>query len=386
MRIESKTGRAGVFFFFIATGIITNFRAAKKAFDLSDGKIHYKSGVKNSSGFEIFPFFLRLTKFCRSGKLIERRNNHNFIEKYPLKKRRVVVPRQPFWLPAASFYILASALAIAVFFLTWGILQDEEMPWITAGISSSLILAGAVVVREGIFRRARYRLLSAQEMLDKNVKNTYHQPLSLPDENKLTLEKNAEILKKIERKSQTADALGKVSENHREVFELCHEYLSRNEKELERVGNGSPRVPALRAGRDKIRRLHKAHLLAWSAAETRALIQNARTYVTISKKLESANKALAILDSALGFYPNEKELIESAAVVREFIVHVKVSHWIEQAERCAFKEDYKRAINHYRDALFYLARENVKSSERDSIAEKINLQIENIRKILDGKS
>jgi hypothetical protein len=87
------------------------------------------------------------------------------------------------------------------------------------------------------------------------------------------------------------------------------------------------------------------------------------------------------LGSAREFYPDESELLESVSVIEEFIASIKVSHWIELAERSAFKGHYKRAISHYRDALFFLARDNVRVEERELIAEKINLEIEKLREI-----
>ena len=301
-------------------------------------------------------------------------------ERSPFRARK----RQPFWIPALGFYVLAVAVAIIVFFLVWGFLHGSEgggTPWIPAGIIAGAILGGAVILREIILRRRRNMLLLAQERLDYNLTDVYRQRQSEPDENKLTLEKNAAILKQIAEKSEAANVFGKFSEAHFEVFELCDEYLRRSAKELETVRGGSPRIAALRRGREKVRTLHKYHLLAWSSAESRSLIQQAKASATISKKLEIAAKALNILDSAKEFYPNEQQLIESVEAVKEFITTVKISHWIEQAERFAFKGNYKRAINHYHDALFYLARENVHSAERELLAEKINLEIEKIKQL-----
>jgi tetratricopeptide (TPR) repeat protein len=207
----------------------------------------------------------------------------------------------------------------------------------------------------------------------------------IKEPNKLTLEKNAAILRNIERKSEAARVLGKLPDAHWEVFEICNEYLQITERELHTVGVGSPRLPALRLGREKIQELHKFHLLTWASVETKTLTQEARIRATIAEKLETAQKALAVLDSALRFYPNETELTESATAVEEFIASIKISHWIEQAERSAFKGNYKRAVSHYRDALFYLARENVRSEEREMIAEKINAEIEKLREISSEK-
>jgi tetratricopeptide (TPR) repeat protein len=293
--------------------------------------------------------------------------------------------RRPFWLPAPAYYILAVAISAAIFFLVWGILHEgEEMPWIPAGILASITIAAAVIAREFFLRRARNRFLRAQKRLDYNLKSAAQQHKS-KDSNKLTIEQNAAILRNIERKSEAAKVLGKLPDAHWEVFEICNEYLQITERELQTVGVGSPRLPALRLGREKIQELHRFHLLTWAAVETKTLTQEARIRATIAEKLETAQKALAILDSALEFYPDETELNESATAVEEFIASIKISHWIEQAERSAFKGNYKRAISHYRDALFYLARENVRNEERELIAEKINAEIEKLREISGEK-
>ncbi len=291
--------------------------------------------------------------------------------------------RRPFWLPAPAYYILATAISAAIFFLVWGILHEgEEMPWVPAGILASVTIASAVVVREFFLRRARNRFLHAQKRLDYNIKSAAATAQHKSKEsNKLTVEKNAAILRNIERKSEAAKVLGKLPDAHWEVFEICNEYLQITERELQTVGVGSPRLPALRLGREKVQEMHRFHLLTWAAVESKSLTQEARVRATIAEKLETAQKALAVLNSALQFYPNEAELTESAAAVEEFIASIKVSHWIEQAERSAFKGNYKRAVSHYRDALFYLARENVRSEERELIAEKINAEIEKIREI-----
>jgi tetratricopeptide (TPR) repeat protein len=317
--------------------------------------------------------------------LPEKAYNHQLRQSRPRRRRSMASrkPGQPFWIPALGFYVLAAALSAIVFFIIWGILYNEtSAPWIPAGILASLILIGAVILREIVLRNRRQNLLLAQEKLDYNLQNVYRrQQQAANEENKLTLEKNSVILKEIVQKSEAANVLGKLSEAHREVFELCEEYLQLNKKELETIRADSPRLAALSDSKDKVRQFHKFHLLAWSAAESRALMQEARIASTISNKLETAQKALNILESAIEFYPDDRQLIESEDAVKEFIATVKVSHWIEQAERAAFKGNYKRAINHYRDALFYLARENVRSAERNLTAEKINSEIEKIKKL-----
>jgi len=274
-------------------------------------------------------------------------------------------------------------VAIASFFLVWGILHEggDDAPWIPAGFSASLILVGAVFLREIVLRKARNRYLLVQKRLDFTLDNaSLHTKNSLP-EKKLTLEKNAEIIKQIQKKSDAAKVLMKLSEGHQEVFELCGEYLEINRRELEFVGAGSPRLAALRRGREIVGELHKFHLLVWAEIESRQLTQDAKNRATIAEQTETAKRALNVLQTALEHYPNEQRLIESEEAVREFVISIRVAHFIEQAERSAFKGNYKRAVSHYKDALFFLARENRQSKETDLLAEKIKLEIQKILEI-----
>lgn len=319
-----------------------------------------------------------------------RPGNEYPIQRLPAKKigRVPAQPfRRPFWLPASSYYFLAMALTIAFFFLVWGIFHegDEETPWMVAGIGASVVLGSAVVVREIFLRKARRRYLLIERNLDLNVKKN---PLSLrlgKEENKLSLERNAAIVKDIQKKSEAVGILGKVANKHLEVFEICAGYLSITEKQMKTVGVGSPRIAGLRRGREIVTEIHHRHLLNWAEIETRALTQKAGNYVTISEKLNAAQEALNVLDSALRFYPDDPQLIESEAAIKDFIASIKISHWIEQAERAAFKGNYKRAVSLYRDALFFLAREAVKTEEREAIAEKINSEIESLRELAAKK-
>ena len=122
--------------------------------------------------------------------MAERPNQTNQIRRYPPPiKTRPARYRRPFWLPASNYYILAAAVAIASFFLVWGILHDgDDAPWVPAGIGASLILIGAVFLREIVLRKARNRYLLAQKRLDFTLDSaSLHTKNSAP-EKKLTLE------------------------------------------------------------------------------------------------------------------------------------------------------------------------------------------------------
>jgi hypothetical protein len=276
---------------------------------------------------------------------------------------------------------LAAAVAIASFFLIWGILHDgaEQAPWIPAGIVASLVLIGAVFLREIVLRKARNRYLLVQKRLDYTLDYASLHTKPAAAEKKLTLAKNSEIIKQIQIKSEAAKVLMKLSEGHEEVFKLCSEYLEINRRELETVGAGSPRLAGLLRGKEVVKELHKFHLMAWAEIEARQLTQDARNRATIDEKTEAAQRALHVIETALQNYPADPRLIESEAAIKEFVTSIKVSHFIEQAERSAFKGNYKRAVSHYKDALFFLARENKPSEATESLAARINSEIEKLQ-------
>ena len=107
--------------------------------------------------------------------------------------------------------------------------------------------------------------------------------------------------------------------------------------------------------------------------------RDAQQRARISDKIETANRALECIDSALRLYPDEIELNESKVAIGEFIASVRVAHWVELAERSAFKGHYRRAIDRYKDALFYLRDLNVKEEVRTAGSERIEREIEELR-------
>jgi hypothetical protein len=80
----------------------------------------------------------------------------------------------------------------------------------------------------------------------------------------------------------------------------------------------------------------------------------------------------------LKVYPDEEQLNVSALAVREFITSSRVAHWVELAERAAFKGYYQRAIDCYKDALYYLGRDRP-DSQGEAAAQRITREIELLR-------
>ncbi|MFN0279839.1 MAG: hypothetical protein ACKVRN_14770 [Pyrinomonadaceae bacterium] len=298
-----------------------------------------------------------------------------------------IIIRRPFWLPASNYYVLAAAVSAAFFFLAWGIGHDqgEDTPWITAGIGASIILGGAVVVRFVLLRKMRERYTRIEPGLAQKYSGAARQVRGRSSGNKFTLERNAAILGEIKKKSDAANVLGKFSAGHREVFELCSEYINRTESELKNIAAGSPRFTALLKGRKSASNFHRYHMLQWAEIEARALTGEANSQTNLEEKVKAAKDALGVIDFALGTYPAEQNLVESRELLREMIVSIKVSDWVEKAERAAFKGDYREAVGLYRDALFYLGRDNVNSEQRQQAADHINAEIDRMRLLEIGE-
>lgn len=295
----------------------------------------------------------------------------------------VQIPRRPFWAHASGYYVLTVAVSIAFFFLTWGVLNDlgEGTPWITAGIAASMLLGGAVILREVILRRALHvHTLREPGIAQKFAGVQYSSPRG---RNKLTIEKNSAILAEIKQKSNAAKLLSKISAGHREVFEVSSEYIQLIENELKTINAGSPRLASLLNGRKSAEGFHRYHLLQWAEIEATSLTAEAHSQVEVSDKIKSSKDALGVIEFALQHYPAEKSLLESRAVLQEMVVSIRVADLVEKAELAVYKDDLRGAMSLYRDALFYLGRDNLQSQNRQQAADHINAEIDKIR-LLEG--
>jgi tetratricopeptide (TPR) repeat protein len=186
-------------------------------------------------------------------------------------------------------------------------------------------------------------------------------------------------LRAIQKESSAADRPGSTPEMHLDVAPLCHDYLSSIDEAIRSGSHGSEKGIALRASQERVRALHRHHLLTWARGQSQLLTHEAQQRARTFDKIETATRALDCLDSALRIYPDETDLSESRVAIEEFIASVKVAHWVELAERSAFKGHYRRAIDRYTDALFYLNQDIVKQDVRIAGTEKIEREIEKLK-------
>jgi tetratricopeptide (TPR) repeat protein len=266
----------------------------------------------------------------------------------------------------------AAATAAALFFVLWWMLQGEESPWVPAGLAASVVMLVAAFARLLVARRVRsqyYVRDRDRHTHSESGKRTYEDLMQ-------SRSLHAAALRTLQRQAMDADSR-ESPDAHRQVYELCSEYLVGAERALQ-----TPALPpdgriALRAGVERVRDLQKHHLLTWARGSARALTHEAQQRTRLYEKVETANRALECIDSALKVYPDEDQLNISARAVREFITSSRVAHWVELAERAAFKGYYQRAIDCYRDALYYLTRDQ--SDFVGEAADRITREIELLR-------
>jgi hypothetical protein len=282
-------------------------------------------------------------------------------------------------MPSSTGYMIAAvAAALALFFALWWMLvvKGDEAPWIPAGLAASVVLLVALSAREVLMRRAWTRYLLEHSLPDSGIRVKAGKPHFAKKTYSSSLQ--AAALATIQKQSAEAE-IASSPDSHLEVFNLCRKYLENTEEVLRENTFPPDKRNAIRAGQERARTLEKHHLLTWARDSSRIFTHEAQKRVRMSDKIETANRAVECLDSALTIFPNELELKESKLAIMDFIASVKVAHWVELAERAAFKGHYRRAIDRYKDALFYLERESVKEDVRVAGAEKIHRQIESLR-------
>lgn len=285
-------------------------------------------------------------------------------------------------MPSASGYMLASgATAVALFFILWLMLTSsgDESPWVPAGLAASVVMLVAIAAREVVMRRAWSRYILEHDRREQSASEGKQRSSSSSSRRNRSVDSYSARLRALQQQSAEANAPGSLPETHLEAYLACQEYVEGADEALRNAAVGNESRVTLRAGQERARSLARQHLLNWARGASRSLTHEAQQRVRVSDKVETAMRALDVIESALKLYPEEAELHDSALAVREFIASAKVSHWVELAERAAFKGYYARAIDRYRDALFYLSRESVKEETRTETAERIGREIEMLR-------
>lgn len=290
-------------------------------------------------------------------------------------------------MPSSTGYLIGAIIAAAsLFFALWWMFVSggDEAPWIPAGLAASVVLLVALSAREVIMRRAWTRYLLEQGIHDHSNRERSDQSRSPKRTSSTSMLSSS--LRLIQKQSLEADAPGSSPDAHLDVFHLCRDYSAGADEALQSNSLPAEKRVSIRAGQERVRALQKHHLLTWARESSRSLTNEAQQRARTADKIETANKALSCLDSASKVYPEEPELEASRVALLEFITSVKVAHWVELAERSAFKGHYRRAINRYQDALFYLSREPISEEVRLAGTTRIKREIDALRSRLGPSS
>jgi tetratricopeptide (TPR) repeat protein len=269
--------------------------------------------------------------------------------------------------------VASAAAAASLFFVLWWMLQSEDHPWVPAGLAASVVMLVAASAREVIMRRAWTRHVLEENSAQAFNPSRRSAPVNTPRQNSFS---QSEALRVLEQKSKEADGEASLPESHLKVFQLCGEFLENADRSLASPAVSSERRLTVRARQERVRALQKHHMLSWARDSARLLTHQAHQQARLHEKIESANRALDCIDTALKSYPDNEELQRSGAAVREFMISSRVAHWVELAQRASFKGRYRRAIDCYRDALFYLTRAG---AEHQVAADQITREIEMLR-------
>jgi tetratricopeptide (TPR) repeat protein len=289
-------------------------------------------------------------------------------------------------MPSSIGYLMAAiTIAAGLFFGLWWILVSggDEAPWLPAGLAASVVLLVALSAREVVMRRAWTRYLLENGIREKPTSRS--RTTVRTQKKGFSSSLHSAALRTIQKQSVAADRPGSLPEAHLDVAQLCHDYLTSTDEAMRSGSFDTEKGIAIRAGQDRVRALHRHHLLTWAKGQSRVLTHEAQQRARTFDKIETATRALDCIDSALRIYPDEVELDESRVAIGEFIASVKVAHWVELAERSAFKGHYRRAIDRYKDALFYLNQDVVKEEVRVAGTEKIQAEIAKLKARLRPK-
>jgi hypothetical protein len=290
-------------------------------------------------------------------------------------------------MPSTAGYMLVSVgLSFALFLSIWFLLRTDgdDAPWLPAGLAAGFVILTAAAAREVVMRRAWARYTREMEVAMGAGEITRPAPVVVKPAaaavvNRTGMQASIASLRNLQQRLAELDAPGTPSEAHAEAYRTCEQHLAASDEVMRTATGAAELRVALRSAQERVRALQKKHLLSWARGEATRLTQEAQRRVRLSDKIETAQRALEVLDEALRAYPGEQELRDSAGAVRDFIASVKVGQWVEMAERSAFRGKYSRAVSRYRDALFYLSRADMSEEARAEAASRIQREIEMLR-------
>lgn len=98
---------------------------------------------------------------------------------------------------------------------------------------------------------------------------------------------------------------------------------------------------------------------------------------TVSTKINNANKALLELKAIKDEYDYEDKI--KAREILHFIEDSQIDDYVTKGDKADFKENHKRAIDHYLDALFHIKNINIPGYNKEEHSSFVQKKIEDIK-------
>ena len=289
------------------------------------------------------------------------------------------------WASAANYYFLTLFVGAFVFVVVLAFLYDgyDESPWVVAGLASIASIVSFVLFREIVLRRSRQRELAARR-LAHHLSAARKNARDREEEVKLTLERNEKLLREIRSKSDAAKVLGNLVEAHKEVYDLCDEYLQTVSREIPRARAGSPRIPAMRKGSVTAAKRHRYHMLRWAELKSRSFTLEARQTGSVKSTIGAAEEALEAVERAKEAYPAEKALIDSCDLLLVFLASAKVRSFLQDAEEAEIAGDLRSALRGLSCALVEVTAHGPILDDTAVLESKIRSEVERVARLMEN--
>ena len=196
-------------------------------------------------------------------------------------------------MPSSTGYLISAiVISVALFFGLWWILVSggDEAPWLPAGLAASVVLLVALSAREVVMRRAWTRYLLENGIRENSSGRSRESGRS--QKKGFSASMHSAALRAIQKQSTAADHPGSAPETHLDVAQLCHDYLASSDEAIRSGSFGSEKGIALRAGQERVRALHRHHLLTWARGQSQLLTHEAQQRARTFDKIETATRAI----------------------------------------------------------------------------------------------
>lgn len=121
------------------------------------------------------------------------------------------------------------------------------------------------------------------------------------------------------------------------------------------------------------------------SASIKKHVEKASLAKSVSTKISNLNKAILEVSEASESDLYDREFIEKTRAYLDTLVHgAELENILESAERYEFKQDWKKALSAYQDALFFLKKDTIPDEMQDGLLKNIEGKVETLKQRAAG--